>query len=703
MLPTNPLLLLPRWQKLGLIAALAACVAAPVGWGIAQVTQYAPPPVRAVLPGQQIWKGGASSLLFGTNDTYEWSTSNVETSPGIQNQLRTAGFTLVRSFFPDGAADSVIDQRAATIAQIGAECLGVITNINNTAFDEHLVAHLGDRCLMFEIGNEPDYTNVSVQTYVQRWNTLVPLLRRINPRAKFVGPVISNPEGQHNFLHGFLEGVAASHVLPDAISFHWYPCWQMSRDACLGQAGSVYDAVVEVRRAVRGVLGRDLPVGISEWNYDPGNPPPAYGDEASFITPFTKTAMAAMVRAGAAFACQFDAASYGGFGRLDMFDINTGLPKPQFLALRTLIAAYRPAGATNRGPITAGNTYGPLVSRGKPAVCTGNDASAGGTAAINDDRYGNWGFWRTSISKLPAWCAIQVGTGPSSVLVVWNSDYIFDYLSASGMEPADYTIAVSGNSTNGSDGTWQTVASVSGNTARVREHVVPFAGKSWVKMTVTRGQDAATQPYVTIDEIGIYDVSHGLGDTFLFSGDLITALAYNQSDANRPSFSDLMHAAQPARFPPMLDEGMSGWTSDDAARQIDMLLALNPDIHYWLLSWGATDAVSDVSPQRFRQNMQTLVTRILAAGHVPVLAHIPYIASRQGAAGAQLDAAVRALNAVIDEVTAANGLPAGPDLYTLIKTRSPLYLLPDGINPTAAGCVAMNAAWFASLRPRLGL
>ena len=701
MLPAR--LLLPRWQKLGLIVVLVACVAAPVGWGVALLTQYTPPPVRAELPGQQIWKGGASSLLFGTNDTYEWSTSNIETSPGIQNQLRAAGFTLVRSFFPDGASDSVIDQRAATISQIGAECLGVITNINNTAFDEHLVTHLGSRCLMYEFGNEPDYTNVSIQSYLSRWNTLVPLLRRINPRAKFVGPVISNPEGQHDFLRGFLQGVGASHVLPDAISFHWYPCWEMSRDDCLNQAGGAYDAVLEVRRVVHAVLGADLPVGISEWNYDPGNPPPAYGDETAFMKAFTNTAIAAMARAGAAFACQFDAASYGGFGRLDMFDINTGRAKPQFLALRALIASYRPASVPAPGALLAGSAYGPLVSRGKPAVCSGNDAGAGGSAAITDGHYGNFGFWRTSLSKLPTWCAIEVGLGPSSVLVTWNSDYVFDYLSASGMEPADYTIAVSGDSIDGSDGTWQTVVSVSGNTARVREHLVPFAGKSWVKMTVTRGQVAPTQPYVTIDEISVFDVSQGPQETFLFSGDPLTATAYNQSDQNRPTFSDLVHAAQSARFPPMLDEGQSGWTSDDALREIDTLLRLNPDIHYWLLGWGTNDALSGVSPGHFQQNMQTLVAKIVAAGHVPVLAHIPYIAARKGAAGAQLDAEVRALNAALDEVTAANGLHAGPDLYALFKAHAPAYLLPDGINPSAAGSIAMNAAWFAALRARLGL
>jgi len=89
--------------------------------------------------------------------------------------------------------------------------------------------------------------------------------------------------------------------------------------------------------------GRDLPIGVTEWNYDPENPPPSYGDEAGFITSFTTNALHAMAQAGVAFACQFDAASYAGYGRLDMFDLTNDAPKPQYYAIRDLIQQYRPA------------------------------------------------------------------------------------------------------------------------------------------------------------------------------------------------------------------------------------------------------------------------------------------------------------------------------------------------------------------------
>jgi hypothetical protein len=53
--------------------------------------------------------------------------------------------------------------------------------------------------------------------------------------------------------------------------------------------------------------------------------------------------MAAMIAAGLDGAFQFDAQSYGGYGHLDMFDINNGdRPKAQFAALAALIDRYRP-------------------------------------------------------------------------------------------------------------------------------------------------------------------------------------------------------------------------------------------------------------------------------------------------------------------------------------------------------------------------
>src|SRR5450755_326838 len=598
---------------------------------------------RPVLPGQQIWKQGVSSFLFGTNDSYEWSPNNLQTQPAIQQALRAAGFTLIRSFFPDKASDAVIEKRIQTIENSGAHCLGVITNISDVSFDKHLVTYLGSRCQLYEFGNESDLNGISIQTYLHQWNTLIPLLRQINPTARFIGPVTYNDQGNLGFMQNFLEGVKASGILPDAISFHWYPCFQDSAASCLSKASTYSQVAQEVKSLVRSILGKDLPVGISEWNYDPGNPPPAYGDDPQFITSFTTNALHSMIEGGVAFACQFDAADYGGYGRLDMFNVTTNAPKPQYYAIQNVIKVYAPTGTQSQAvpsPTTDTNVAGSaLVSRNKPVYCAGNDAGAGGPEAIVNGHYGNWSFWRPSLSALPSWCAINVGAGPTRLLMTWDSDYTFDYISnQGGLGPQDYTISVSSNSTNGADGTWQTVVNVTNNLTRIREHLLPFAHQSWVKMTITKGQPHPSQPYVFIDQIDLYDVSQNLNDTFFFSGDSITGMGYNRYDANQPSYAALVHAAYPQHFPAMIDGGLGGWTSDGAVQGIAQWLALNPDMHYWVLGWGTNDALDQVSPAHFQANLQTLVDKIKQAGHVPMIAHIPYSA-RPG-----LDQEIQALN-----------------------------------------------------------
>lgn len=310
------------------------------------------PPVqqtKPLLPGQKIWNKGVSSFLFGTNDTQEWYTNNVETAPSIQNALKEAHFSLMRTFFFDKSladnhptTDAEIELRLKTIENSGMSCLGVLHNIFDVTFDAHVVTYAGPRCLIYEFGNESDYKNVPITSYLKQWNTVIPLLRKINPHAKFIGPVTYTDQGNHNFMSEFLVGVKASGVLPDAVSFHWYPCYQESESSCLSKASSYGMVARGVEEKVQNILGKSLPVGITEWNFDPSLTSPAYGDDPTFINQFSTVALQSMIQAHVSFACQFDAASYSSYGHIDMFDVLTNQARPQFYAVKKLIQQYRP-------------------------------------------------------------------------------------------------------------------------------------------------------------------------------------------------------------------------------------------------------------------------------------------------------------------------------------------------------------------------
>lgn len=697
-----------RWLPLGrsILALLLVATAGWVAWSSFTPAVLSNAPTATVppktlhpgaLPGMQIWKDGASSLLFGTNDTYEWSTQNIETMPSIQHALRTAGFTLLRTFIPDNADDATLEKRISTVENVGAHCLAVLTNVKNTTFNEHVVSYFGSRCQLYEFGNEPDFYGTPFNDYISAWNTTIPLLRQINPAAKFIGPAVVNSFGLHNYLPLFLKGVKSSGVIPDAISIHYYPCWQMDEPTCLASASTFASTIQKTRGYIQSTLGKDLPVGISEWNYDPGNPPPAYGDKADFITKFTEAAIKSMVKGGAAFACQFDAASYGGYGRLDLFDVITGAAKPQFDALAALIKRYKQDAESNSS--TPQSLSPTLLSNGATVICTTNNTGPGGTAALTDGNFGNWGFWQLATNALPGACAIRLKHNVDSVILAWFSDYSFDYVDPTAMAPQDYDITVSNDSTNGSDGTWQTAASVRGNHARAREHRLNVAGMSWIRMTILSGQAQPSQPFVRIDEFEIFDAKNLGDDTFFFSGDSITGMAFNRYPDNIPSFADDMSRCASGRYPLMINGGFGGATSDAAAQDIAEWQTLLPDMRYWLLGWGTNDALNNVASEKFRANLQTIVTAILQNGDVPILAHIPYTTYHHSQG---LDAEIQRLNVVIDEVTAANNLIPGPDLYTLVRSH-PDYLGPDGLHPSNTGSVAINAMWFQTLRSHLGL
>lgn len=314
---------------------------------ISQPQQQYVPASLSLLPGQQLWNNHISSFLFGTNDTQEWVSDNVETDPSIQQALKDAHFTLMRTFFfgrslLDGhsTTDEEIEGRLKAIENAGMTCLGVLEPVADPEFLKHVVTYAGDRCDLYEFGNEPDHgSKLDMMEYIQDWNKLIPQLRRINPKAKFIGPVVAD----YTQVQPFLEGVKASGVLPDAVSFHWYPCVESdTTSSCLSKTSSFAQVTTQVRAWVRNILGKDLPVGITEWNYNADNPPASYGQDPEFMRQFTISALDSMIQAGLSFANQFDAASGAGSGGLDLFDIDSKQPKPQYFAIKSLIDRYMP-------------------------------------------------------------------------------------------------------------------------------------------------------------------------------------------------------------------------------------------------------------------------------------------------------------------------------------------------------------------------
>jgi lysophospholipase L1-like esterase len=346
-------------------------------------------------------------------------------------------------------------------------------------------------------------------------------------------------------------------------------------------------------------------------------------------------------------------------------------------------AASRRAHAAPPGPFGPRLLPAPLLSRGKRLA-----TSTGDGAPLVDGVYrtgAKWGGGKPSPER-PAWAAIEVGRGPTRLLLSWTSSGNHDYWDQLYGAPVDYRIEVSGDSTDGRNGAWRSVVEVVDNPAHGRAHSFPFDGMSWVRLSVTRLPGKVNAWGLFIDEIDVHDLSGGGNDVWAFLGDSITAETADRGTPRRPAFADQIAARHPGYRPATLNLGLCRFKTPDVLEKLDQLLALNPDAHVWAILIGSNDG----TPEMVRDALRPIVERLRAAGRVPVVARIPF----QTKYGPDYAAAK---NLALDEVVRAAGLGPGPDLYGWFKAHP--ERLRDGLHPDDAGAVELNRLWAEAVAP----
>jgi lysophospholipase L1-like esterase len=325
----------------------------------------------------------------------------------------------------------------------------------------------------------------------------------------------------------------------------------------------------------------------------------------------------------------------------------------------------------------------PIVSRGKRVA----SRPRGGQVLVD-------GVYRTEASwagghpspEKPSWAAIEVGDGYARLLLSWTSSGNHDYRDRKYGAPVDYRIETSADSTDGENGTWRTAAAVTGNPVRTRAHAVEFAGQRWVRLSVTRLSPDVFEWGLYLDEIDVHDLSAGGDDVWVFFGDSITSEVFDRAPAHQPSFAEAVAARHPGFFPATIGAGTGSFHHADAVRHVDEVLALNPDARVIALCFGS----NDWDPVAYRKDLLAVIARVRAAGRIPVVPRVPFRSD------AKEDHAAR-LAAVVDAVTAEEGLLPGPDLYSWFKAHP--ERLADGLHPDAAGAVEMIRLWAEAVAP----
>lgn len=301
--------------------------------------------------------GTTPAFLFGVNDSVNWDPKygfdTAPVGPAIQAQLKAAHVPIARTWFFE---NSLVDGHRLTDAEqlaklhavqhAGMICFALFDTGNSQAYDLHLLDLLKGACPYVEVMNEPDLEGVSSAEYLTFWKSFVPAARAAHPGILFGGPALSNYQGNECdygatttcYMQKALAGMAASGVLPDFVSFHDYPCWDDSATSCM-RAASTYSSaahiVIDWTNAA--FPGKNIPVLLTEWNADPGNP--SYMNDGTWMRQYLVAAYANIEQSGLSGAFVYDIGGEANWGADDLFDVyNKGVAKPQFTSLVDAIA-----------------------------------------------------------------------------------------------------------------------------------------------------------------------------------------------------------------------------------------------------------------------------------------------------------------------------------------------------------------------------
>ncbi len=317
----------------------------------------------------------------------------------------------------------------------------------------------------------------------------------------------------------------------------------------------------------------------------------------------------------------------------------------------------------------------------------------------------SWKAATTPTADSATWVAMNVSTlSPDqrrAVDLMWIARSTpFDGSTGVGV-PKEYVIQ--GNTQTGgkapSSG-WIRVATVTGNTANVREHLLDLSKYTWVRLKVTETTDGSPVELIRLDLFDLSGASYPVPDGWALYGDGITAGAAAYADgvpgsAGNLTFASIVGSVADGAFPAQTNGGIAGQRAADAEPNIERWLFTFPGI-YAALAFGTEDARAGTSPTDFATVYQRLVDRAVALGKVPVVPTIPWSSDQTLNPGASASdpaaGRIAELNsALTTQLATQPGVRRGPDFYTYFFQHQDL-IGPDGY-PTAAGYQHMKRIW----------
>ena len=351
-------------------------------------------PGTSLLPGETTFGRGAPSYDFGFNNGIEYGSPGFAELPSVQAQVKAAGMPIDRIWAPyespgtntmasGDIADFTAHINAAKAS--GAACYVEIGEVDNLPLLKDEVSFAEPMgCHMFEFGNEVDTAHSSsIANYTQQWNADIPALRAlpvcagtatVSSGCLFGGPTVAYPTWNDSTGSAYPSGAAywmanlnKTNAFPDFVSWHQYPCngadgWDTTtardQEGCLkaialpassctsNQNNCDYTSFGYSQHEVLGweqqYLGKLVPTGVSEYNFDPGSATLSkWAGDGQFTYEWTTKAIDAFVANHLAFAMQYTALDHASYGDLDMFsDSSPYAPKAQFYGIAASVKKY---------------------------------------------------------------------------------------------------------------------------------------------------------------------------------------------------------------------------------------------------------------------------------------------------------------------------------------------------------------------------
>lgn len=312
-------------------------------------------------------------------------------------------------------------------------------------------------------------------------------------------------------------------------------------------------------------------------------------------------------------------------------------------------------------------------------------ASSGGAAGALD-LLGQT-LWYPSVTVTAATPArltlpLAPAAGSDTLYLRWDSGG-YPYLNTLAA-PKRLAIEASADSPDGRGGSFVRVASFTDNAVRSRVMAFSAPGARWIRLVCD--ERVSTGP--GLNHVAVFQAGgqSGPAPVAAIFGDSITAQSFSPQRATE-AFGPAVEQEAPGLGGALaLGAGTGGDTAIMGEGRLAVGLETLPPGALVGLAYGANDATTSVGPAAYEAALSRMIQKIKASGRTPMLARPCYTLNGQLGSYVQ----------VVDALTAREGLPPGPDLYTPFRAH-PEWQRTDHVHPNAQGEIELQRLWGAAV------